>query len=203
MDVVDGDAALVVVTAKGYAKQTPLAEYPTQGRYGKGIATFAAKALAQTGPLAGACVAREDDEVGIVSTAGTAVRLKVSDIPAQNRSTRGSAIVQMKATDKVTGVTLLLAKPQAPSAAVQGAGGKKRPTSRRRSSTKKPAGRTKASATPAKKPEASSARATSTGRPPRPERGRSNGKASKKPAAKAPVASGKTATKKPKRIGKG
>jgi DNA gyrase subunit A len=178
MDVVDSDAALVVVTGKGYAKKTPLAEYPTQGRYGKGISTFAAKALAQTGPLAAACVAREDEEVGIVSTAGTAVRLQVRDIPAQSRSTRGAAIVQLKSTDKVIGVAHLLTKPQPLPAAVQGAKGKKKRATARRSATKKPS-------TPAN-----------------PAR-RSTAKASKKPAVNALVASGKTVAKKRKGPGKG
>jgi DNA gyrase subunit A len=176
MDVVDSDAALVVVTGKGYAKQTPLTEYPTQGRYGKGIATFAAKALAQTGPLAGACVARADDEVGIVSTAGMAVRLKVSDIPAQSRSTRGAAVVQLKSTDKVIGVAHLAAKPQTRTATVQEAKGTKKRATARRPAAKKP------SVKPA---------------------GRSSAKARKEPAAKAPVASGKAAAKKRKRPGKG
>ena len=161
MDVADSDAALVVVTEKGYAKHTPLADYPTQGRYGKGISTFAAKALAQTGLLAAACVARQDDEVGIIGAAGTAVRLKVGDIPAQSRSTRGAAIVQLKSTEKVIGLTPLLAKPQAAPAAVAGARDKKKPTTRRKSGAKKPATRTKASATPAKKP-ATKARAVSS-----------------------------------------
>jgi DNA gyrase subunit A len=114
MDVVDSDAALVVVSTKGYGKRTALAEYPTQSRYGKGVATFAAKTLAQTGQLAAACVAREDDEIGIVSTGGAAALLKVSDLPAQSRSTRGVAIVQLKGTDKVIGVAYLQAKTRPP-----------------------------------------------------------------------------------------
>jgi DNA gyrase subunit A len=206
MDVVDGDAALVVVTGKGYAKQTPLAEYPTQGRYGKGISTFAAKALIQTGPLAAACVAREDDEVGIVSTAGTAVRLKVGEIPAQSRSTRGAAMVQLKGTDRVTGVAHLLAKPQTSSAAVQDARGRKGTTAARRSAAKKPSTRAKGSATPAKKPSRSAAHPAT---PPRTRSaaaesaGRSTGKASKKPTANAPVVSSETIAKKRKGSGKG
>ena len=115
MDVVDSDAALVVVSTKGYGKRTALAEYPTQSRHGKGVLAFAAKALAQTGQLAAARVACEDDEIGIVSIGGAAALLKVGDIPAQSRSTRGAAIVQLKGTDKVIGMTYLPAKTRATS----------------------------------------------------------------------------------------
>jgi DNA gyrase subunit A len=193
VDVVDSDAALVVVTEKGYAKQTPLADYATQGRYGKGISTFAGKALTRTGPLAAACVAREDDEVGIVTTAGTPGRLKAHDIPAQSRSTRGAAMLQIKSNDRVIGVAHLPSKPQTQSAAVQSARAKRRTSARRTAAARKSSARTKRSAAQAK---TSSSSATGRAR-------QSARKASKGPTANTPATSSRAVAKRRKSSSKG
>ncbi len=176
MDVVAGDAALVVVTARGYAKQTPLTEYPIQGRYGKGISTFAVKAMAQTGPVAAACVARDEDEIGIVTTAGSAAHLKMSDIPKQSRATRGAAVVQLRGTDKVIALAHVPARLQAAPATVQDA-----QSAKKRAAARRPA---------AKKPGAKPA-------------GRGSAKATQKPAGKETATPGKTVAKKRKGPSKG
>ena len=119
MDVVDGAGSLLVVSEKGYAKRTPLAAYPTQSRYAKGVATFATKSMAQTGRLAAACVASEDDDVVIVCASGTAFRAKAGEIPQQSRSTRGTAVMPLKGTDTVCGIVCLAAKPKMPPSTTQ------------------------------------------------------------------------------------
>ena len=192
MDVVDNDAALVVVTGKGYGKRTPLAQYPTQRRYGKGVSTFAAKALAQTGPLAAACVAHGDSELGIASTTGMAVRLTVRDIPEQGRSTRGSPLLRLKSTDRVIGIAHLVAKGEKPSPGPQGAKGRKKAAARRKSAPKKPTTAAKGAgprAGTAKKAGSSKRGSSSSQRPstsPAKKGGRSISKASSEPATSAP-----------------
>lgn len=119
MDGVQEGASLLVVSEKGYAKQTPLTAYPAQSRYGKGIETFSSKALAQTGLLAAACVVRKDNEIGISSARGTTLRTKASEIPQQSRSTRGTIIVPLKGTDKVISIMRIRATSKASAATRQ------------------------------------------------------------------------------------
>jgi len=118
MDVIEEGASLFVATTKGYGKRTALTEYPAQSRYGKGVSTLAARTMAQTGQMAGGCVVQDGDEVAVACSSGTAFRIKVADVPAQSRSTRGAAIVQLKSGDAITGVARL-GRPQTPSPAGQ------------------------------------------------------------------------------------
>jgi len=114
--------------------------------------------------------------VGIVSTAGMAAHLKMSDIPMQSRAKRGAAVVQLKSTDKVVGLAHIPAKLKAPSAMVRDAKDTKKRAAARRPAAKKPG------AKPA---------------------GRGGAKAIKKPATKAAAAPAKAAAKKSKGPGKG
>ena len=109
MDLVEESNALLVVSERGYAKRTPLNTYPTQSRYGKGVAAFA-KTSAQTGRLAAACVVGEDDDVTFASASGATLNTTAEKIALKNRSTRGIVAFQVKETDKVVGVVRLAAK---------------------------------------------------------------------------------------------
>ena len=109
MDLVEEGGALLVVSSKGYAKRTPLSTYPTQSRYGKGVATFA-RPSDRTGALAAASVVGEDDELSIVSSAGATLGIKAGRIPHLGRTTRGVATMQLKETDSVAGIVRLVAR---------------------------------------------------------------------------------------------
>jgi DNA gyrase subunit A len=112
MDVVEDGAALLVASEKGYAKRTPLDNYPTQSRYAKGVATFA-KASEQTGQVAAACVVYADDDVAIITSGGSALYTKASKIAQQSRSTRGTAVLQLKGSETVTALVRQADKPRA------------------------------------------------------------------------------------------
>nr|MBC7244685.1 DNA gyrase subunit A [Chloroflexota bacterium] len=151
MDAVQEGGTLLVVSEKGYAKQTPLTAYPTQSRYGKGIEAFSPKALAQTGHLVAACVVYPDDEIGISSASGAAFRIKASEIPTQSRSTRGSVIAPLKGTDKIAGMMHIAAKPKKSAVASLVSPQSKKPRHARKSSVKQLATKTKGTATQAKR----------------------------------------------------
>jgi hypothetical protein len=152
---VEEDNLLLVVSEKGYAKRTSLAKYPTQSRYTKGITTFAIRSLAQTGRLAAACVVGDDDHIAILRASGTGFRGKASEIPQQGRATRGTALVQLRAKDTVTGIARLAAKPRRP-----------RPTTRApsRRKGKAPASRKRSTKSTTKAKTRSRARKSSTTR---------------------------------------
>lgn len=111
MNVIEDGAALLVVSEKGYAKCTPLDTYPTQSRYGKGVATFA-KASEQTGHVAAACVVCANDEVTIVGSSGSALYTKANKVAQQNRSTRGILALQLKGSETIIGVVRSADKPK-------------------------------------------------------------------------------------------
>src|SRR5690606_13792851 len=60
MEVVREGMDVLVATDGGYAKRTPIEEYPVQGRGGKGVLT--AKITQRRGGLVGAVVVSPDDE---------------------------------------------------------------------------------------------------------------------------------------------
>ncbi|MBC7260530.1 MAG: DNA gyrase subunit A, partial [Chloroflexi bacterium] len=151
MDWVQEGGSLLVVSEKGYAKRTLLTAYPAQSRYGKGIETFSAKAMSQTGPLAAACVVQEDDEIGISSAAGATFRIKAGKVPQQSRSTRGSALVPLKGTDRVVSVIRVQAKTTASAVAKQTVSKRKKARQPRKPVAKQSTAKAKESTAQAKK----------------------------------------------------
>ncbi|MGC8839230.1 MAG: DNA gyrase/topoisomerase IV subunit A, partial [Anaerolineae bacterium] len=86
---VEGRAALLVVTERGYAKRSDLDEYPVQGRGGAGVLT--SRVSAETGPVVGAAVVTASDLVWV----RTARRLwsgQARRVAKQGRSTRGERL---------------------------------------------------------------------------------------------------------------
>src|SRR5439155_6919265 len=60
MDVVKPDGHLLVVTAGGFAKRTPLSQFPVHGRGGSGV--IAMKLIDKSGPVVAAKVVEGDEE---------------------------------------------------------------------------------------------------------------------------------------------
>ncbi len=102
MDLVQARASLFVVTSAGYGKWTPLTEYPTQGRYGKGVVT--ANLTSKTGDLVGGCVVKGNDEVILVSAKGATKKLRVRSAPRMGRATRGKTLFSLRKGDSLAGV---------------------------------------------------------------------------------------------------
>jgi len=107
MDVVDAACDLLVVTARGYAKRTPLSEYAVQSRHGRGIITLSRSSLAITGPVVSARVVSGDDEIALISADGMVLRTQVRNISQMGRSTRGTTLMRTRAGDSVAALALL------------------------------------------------------------------------------------------------
>jgi DNA gyrase subunit A len=103
-EVVENGGALLVVTERGYGKQTPLARYPAKGRATGGVATIDQKARAITGRIASARVVQPSDDLTIISTGGIILRLKVSQIKEAGRATRGVRMMKLGNEDSVAAV---------------------------------------------------------------------------------------------------
>ncbi|HBM80982.1 MAG: DNA gyrase subunit A [Clostridiales bacterium] len=102
MDVVDETSELLTVSEKGYGKRTSLKEYNLQGRGGKGVKTY--KVTKKTGNLVGAKIVKSNDEILLINSQGTIIRLKVSDISQTSRNTLGVKL--MRAQDNINVVSI-------------------------------------------------------------------------------------------------
>jgi len=101
MEVVREGLDVLVATNGGYAKRTPIEEYPVQGRGGKGVLT--AKITERRGGLVGAVVIDEDDELFAITSNGGVIRTPVKPV----RRTRDRNTMGVKLMDLPDGVTIV------------------------------------------------------------------------------------------------
>ncbi len=106
MGLIRPDGDLMILTARGYGKRTPLSEYSPQRRHGKGVVTLAQRQKT-SGPVAAARVVNSEDEITIISAEGMVTRIKVKDIPRMGRATRGKKVMTLNKGDVVASVACL------------------------------------------------------------------------------------------------
>ena len=90
----DPDGDLLVITARGYGKRTPLREYPAHNRAGGGVRAI--NVSAKTGPVIAARTVTEADDVTLITTGGIVLRTPAKDISRQSRSAQGTPVMKMK-----------------------------------------------------------------------------------------------------------
>lgn len=93
---------VLVVTENGFGKRTSIDEYRTQNRGGKGVKTY--KVTQKTGAIAGIRMVTDKDDVMLISSDGTIIRLNVADISVLKRDTQGVTLMRMDIDIKVVGV---------------------------------------------------------------------------------------------------
>jgi len=101
MEVVREGMDVLVATDGGYAKRTPIEEYPVQGRGGKGVIT--AKITQRRGGLVGAVVVSPDDELFAITSTGDVIRTPVKPV----RRTRDRNTMGVKLMDLPEGATVV------------------------------------------------------------------------------------------------
>jgi len=101
MEVVREGLDVLVATDGGYAKRTPIEEYPVQGRGGKGVLT--AKITERRGGLVGALVIDPEDELFAITSNGGVIRTPVKPV----RRTRDRNTMGVKLMDLPEGVTIV------------------------------------------------------------------------------------------------
>jgi DNA gyrase subunit A len=93
MYVVREGADVLVATGGGYAKRTPVDQYPVQGRGGHGVLT--ARIVEARGELVGALMVRPEDEVFAITSAGGVIRTAAAEIKQSGRQTMGVRLVNL------------------------------------------------------------------------------------------------------------
>lgn len=94
MQLVKPHEELFVVTSKGFGKRTPVEEYRSQSRGGKGLLTYDKTKFSKTGYLVGACVVDDDDEILLINSEGTVIRIQAKEVSKSGRSTQGVKIMR-------------------------------------------------------------------------------------------------------------
>ena len=102
MEVVVDGAYLLVATDGGYAKRTPIADYPVQGRGGRGVLT--ARIVEQRGQLVGALIVALDDEVYAITSAGGVIRTRAEEVRQAGRGTMGVRLMNLSGRQTVVGI---------------------------------------------------------------------------------------------------
>lgn len=94
MQLVQPGEELFVVTSKGFGKRTPVEEYKVQARGGKGLLTYDKSKFKKTGHLVGACIVDDEDEILLINSQGTVIRIEAKGVSKLGRATQGVKIMR-------------------------------------------------------------------------------------------------------------
>lgn len=93
---------LLLVTENGYGKRTPLAEFPPQGRGGKGV--LGIKVNQKTGRVVAIRTVCDDDEIMITTELGKIIRIAASDVRIVGRYALGVKVIDLDEGDRVVSI---------------------------------------------------------------------------------------------------
>jgi DNA gyrase subunit A len=99
------DHDILVVTDQGYGKRTRVADYPVKGRGGLGVK--AVQLTKARGQLAGAAAVQDGQQLMLISTGGTVIRMAVNDIKRLGRSTQGVIVMRLRKGEQVSSIALV------------------------------------------------------------------------------------------------
>jgi len=109
MEVIEPEGDLLVVTAHGYGKRSPLSEYPAKGRATGGVATIDQKNLGKIGRITVVRVVQPADDLTLMSAYGLVLRTPVTDVPRAGRATRGNVLIKLQEGDSLASVARIAA----------------------------------------------------------------------------------------------
>ena len=90
---------ILTVTQNGYGKRTALTEYPVKSRATKGVVSI--KVNERNGKVVAAVQVEENDQIMLITDAGTLVRTRVSEVSLVGRNTQGVRIIRTAEDEQV------------------------------------------------------------------------------------------------------
>ena len=97
---------LLTVTENGYGKRTPVESYlrgeELQSRGGKGMRNY--RLTDKTGPVAGAAVVSDTDDIMLIESGGVILRTPVQNINIYGRDTQGVILMRVEAGNRLIAV---------------------------------------------------------------------------------------------------
>ncbi|EZQ10507.1 DNA gyrase subunit A [Acinetobacter sp. Ver3] len=100
--VVPETGEVLCASANGYGKRTPVDDFPTKKRGGKGV--IAIKTSDRNGELVGAVAIDVSKEVMLISDGGTLVRTRASEIAQTGRNAQGVRLIRLGENETLVGV---------------------------------------------------------------------------------------------------
>jgi DNA gyrase subunit A len=100
--IIASDSPVLTATENGYGKRTVAEDYPVYGRGGQGV--IAIQVTERNGVVVGAVPADDNDEVMLISGAGTLVRTRVNEISVMGRNTQGVRLISLGNSEKLVGI---------------------------------------------------------------------------------------------------
>ena len=104
--VAEPGKTLLSVTENGYGKRTPVESYlrgdEVQGRGGKGLRSY--RLTDKTGPVAGAAVVSDTDDIMLIESGGVILRTPVENINIYGRDTQGVILMRVEPGNRLIAV---------------------------------------------------------------------------------------------------
>ena len=102
MNLLHDGESVVIVAERGIGKCTLMSEFSTQHRGGKGVKCY--KVMDKTGNLVGIKAVDHDDELMIITTEGTVIRIAIADTALSGRITSGVKLINLKENEGVASI---------------------------------------------------------------------------------------------------
>lgn len=93
------EGEILFATENGYGKRTRVRQFSVQGRGGQGVISI--QTSKRNGRVVGAIKTKDDEEVMLISNAGTLVRTPVADISILARNTQGVTLIRLGKNEKL------------------------------------------------------------------------------------------------------
>lgn len=105
MDLVRPECSLFILAKDGRGKRTDLAEFPSQGRYGKGVLAWASSDEIE---IVGATVGEETDRATAVLSRAADRSIRLGDVPHRVRAGPGVELFEVAGNDRVKSLRAVL-----------------------------------------------------------------------------------------------
>jgi DNA gyrase subunit A len=106
VDVARDDADILIVTEAGFGKRTKLERFNQQGRGGQGVRGM--KLTARRGGVVAAFMASLEDDIIVIASGGTVIRMPVREISSQGRDATGVRVMNLDEGQLVAAVAPVL-----------------------------------------------------------------------------------------------
>ncbi|GJL81910.1 MAG: DNA gyrase subunit A [marine bacterium B5-7] len=98
----DAEGHVLIGTENGYGKRTPVVDFPLHNRGGQGV--IAIQTSGRNGAVVGALKIGSEDEIMLISNAGTLIRTRVSEVSVLSRNTQGVRLINMSGDEKLISI---------------------------------------------------------------------------------------------------
>ncbi len=100
--IVVGEGEILTVTENGFGKRTAEQHYPLRGRGGQGVLAMAESE--RNGSVVSAVQVVDSDELMLITSGGTLVRTRVSEVSVLGRNTQGVKMIALTKKEKLVGM---------------------------------------------------------------------------------------------------